>query len=486
MFLVIGVVSLTFMGLFALSYFAFYDDFNLLQNKKQLFNIYNAFDRVYDGQVENNIWLLDEINSYYDVKVTIAGADLTVYYDNSFFYKFNEVFPFYNKNDVQFRLEIGPDFQLAKDENYRYLIQADKNHKLDTLNLLGRLNNGDYIVLKKAIPIIEKNAQYTGSFLLLAGIPSFVICLLIAYAMSRSFSKPLIRMNSIAKEMSELNFTNRYIGDSRDEIGQLGESLNSLSDQLESTINKLQDSNSQLERELEKGRQTDEMRKNLIANVSHELKTPLALIRGYAEGLKVNINSSQEDKDFYCNVILEETNRMGKTVMQLMDLARIEIGKMKLEYENWDILEMIRSIAEKNSILLKEKHVELSVDTPPTIVYADAELMEQVLTNLISNALNHVPEGGKITIYHQLLTEKIRLFIFNEGANIPDEDLENIWLSFYKVDKARTRAYGGSGIGLAVVKAIMEAHNNSYGVNNKESGVEFWFDIDLGDSTVTM
>ena len=479
MFLVIGIVSLIFMGLFAFFYIAFYDDFNMLQNKKQLFYIYNSFDQVYDGQVEDDIDFLDEINSFYDVKVTIAGADLTVYYDNSYFYNFNEVFPFYNKSGVRLRLEIGPDFQLSEDEEYRYLIQADKNNKFDTLNFLGRLNNGDYIVLKKAIPIIEKNAQYTGSFLLLAGIPSFLFCLLIAYIMSRSFSKPLVRMNNIAKEMTELNFVNRYAGNAHDEIGQLGESLNSLSGQLESTINKLKDSNQQLEKELEKGRQTDEMRKNLIANVSHELKTPLALIRGYAEGLKVNINSSQEDKDFYCNVILEESGRMSKIVMQLMDLAKLEIGKMKLEYEYWDLLDLVDSITEKNSIIFKEKNINLFKDVPPIQVFADADMMEQVLLNLISNAINHTPQGGKISICHQLMDAKIRLFIFNEGDSIPDDDLEKIWLSFYKVDKARTRAYGGTGIGLTVVKAVMEAHNNSYGANNKDNGVEFWFDIDL-------
>ena len=479
MFFVIGIVSIIFMGLFAFFYLAFYDDFNLMQNKKQLLYIFNTLDEAYTGNVEENIDFLDRVNTLYDVRITIAGSDMTVYYDNSYFYKFDEVLPFFNRSDVQLHLEVSPAFQLSEDERYRYLIQVDEKSKVDTLNFLGRLNNGDYIVLKKPIPIIETNSQYTGSFLLLAGIPSFLFCLLIAYLMSRSFSKPLVRINNIAKEMAKLNFANRYSGSSYDEIGQLGESINSLSGQLESTIGKLKDTNSQLEIELEKGRQTDEMRKNLIANVSHELKTPLALIRGYAEGLKVNISSGQEDKDFYCDVILEESNRMSKIVMQLMDLAKIEIGNLKPEYEDWYLPELINRITDKQSIMLKEKGIVLLKDIPDLAVHADADMMEQVLTNLLSNAIHHTPEGGKITIGHQILDDKIRIIIFNEGQNVPPDDLEKIWLSFYKVDKARTRAYGGTGIGLAVVKAVMEAHDNDYGVSNRDNGVEFWFDIDL-------
>ena len=479
MFFVIGIVSIIFMGLFAFFYLAFYDDFNLMQNKKQLLYIFNTLDEAYTGNVEENIDFLDRVNTLYDVRITIAGSDMTVYYDNSYFYKFDEVLPFFNRSDVQLHLEVSPAFQLGEDERYRYLIQVDEKSKVDTLNFLGRLNNGDYIVLKKPIPIIETNSQYTGSFLLLAGIPSFLFCLLIAYLMSRSFSKPLVRINNIAKEMAKLNFANRYSGSSYDEIGQLGESINSLSGQLESTIGKLKDTNSQLEIELEKGRQTDEMRKNLIANVSHELKTPLALIRGYAEGLKVNISSSQEDKDFYCDVILEESNRMSKIVMQLMDLAKIEIGNLKPEYEDWYLPELINRITDKQGIMLKEKGIVLFKDIPDLAVHADADMMEQVLTNLLSNAIHHTPEGGKITIGHQILDDKIRIIIFNEGQNVPPDDLEKIWLSFYKVDKARTRAYGGTGIGLAVVKAVMEAHDNNYGVSNRDNGVEFWFDIDL-------
>jgi signal transduction histidine kinase len=222
------------------------------------------------------------------------------------------------------------------------------------------------------------------------------------------------------------------------------------------------------------------MRKEFLSNVSHELKTPISLIQGYAEGLKENINEDPESRDFYCEVIMDEADKMNKMVKKLLSLNELEFGNNQANLERFDIVTLIESVLSATEILFKQKEVTLYFEqTTPVYVWADEYLIEQVVTNYISNALNHV--GGQKIIEIKLIhrENRIRVAVFNTGENIPEEDLEKIWIKFYKVDKARTREYGGNGIGLSIVKAIMNSHNQECGVINRPIGVEFWFELDM-------
>ena len=222
------------------------------------------------------------------------------------------------------------------------------------------------------------------------------------------------------------------------------------------------------------------MRQNLIANVSHDLKTPLAIIQGYAEGLRENVKDTQEDRDFYCSVIIDEAERMNKLVRQILTLSQLEMGKMKPEIESFEISSFIDGTTEKFKLMFDERDIHVTNLVPRTIIAADSGMLSQVLVNLISNAADHTANGGKIIIDSEYLEQKIRIRIFNEGNPIPEDELDKIWLSFYKIDKARTRTYGGTGIGLTIVKTIMDSHKNQCGVYNNENGVTFWFDLDIG------
>ncbi|MDO4541558.1 MAG: HAMP domain-containing sensor histidine kinase, partial [Bacillota bacterium] len=309
-----------------------------------------------------------------------------------------------------------------------------------------------------------------------------LLSLIWTYIVSTRWVKPIVEINSITNSMAHLDFSKKYTGNSNDELGELGHNINSLSSQLESTINQLQKTNSRLEEEIKKERQIDEMRQNLIANVSHDLKTPLAIIQGYAEGLKENIKESQEDRDFYCSVIIDEAERMNKLVRQILTLSQLEMGKLKPELECFEVSSFINGIMEKFHLMFEERNITITNDVPKTIVSADGSMLSQVLVNLISNAVDHTENGGHIKISADLHDTKIRIKVFNTGSHIPEDDLDKIWLSFYKVDKARTRnrAYGGTGIGLTIVKNIVESHKNTCGVDNMEDGVEFWFELDIG------
>ena len=229
-------------------------------------------------------------------------------------------------------------------------------------------------------------------------------------------------------------------------------------------------------------KELENTRQEFVSNVSHELKTPIALIQGYAEGLKEGITDDPESMEFYCDVIMDEANKMNTMVKRLLTLNQIEFGNDEPEMERFDINELIASVADANAIRAGQKNMSIVFDNrnEHNFVWADEYKTEEVLTNYISNALNHC--DGKRAI--EVRTEKsenggtITVTVYNSGKNIADEDLERIWEKFYKTDKARTREYGGNGIGLSIVKAIMDSMGQEYGVRNVSDGVEFWFNLD--------
>lgn len=335
------------------------------------------------------------------------------------------------------------------------------------------------ILLRTNMESIEESVAIANTFLAYIGIIVIIVGSLAMFLISKKFSKPIQDLSGIARKMTDLDFDVKYKVDSKDEIGELGKSINSLSDKLEATITELKQANNELKTDIQKKIEIDEMRKEFLSNVSHELKTPICLIQGYAEGLKENINDDEESRDFYCEVIMDEANKMNQMVKKLLSLNELEFGNNQVNYERFDIVLLIQSVLSATEILFKQKEVTLHFEqVEPVYVWADEYLMEQVLTNYISNALNHV-DGQKI-IEIKLIPrdDTVRVAVFNTGENIPEEDIDKLWVKFYKVDKARTREYGGNGIGLSIVKAIMNSHNKEYGVINRPIGVEFWLELD--------
>ena len=225
------------------------------------------------------------------------------------------------------------------------------------------------------------------------------------------------------------------------------------------------------------------MRKQFISDVSHELKTPIALIQGYAEGLIENVSTDEESRRFYAEVILDETNKMDRLVKQLLELMKLEYGKKEFNNEKFDINELINEVIRKCEVMLQKNNIQVEFESKkPIYVWADEFYIEQVVTNYFTNAIKHTEEIGnnkKIKITVKQLNDKMRITVFNTGKTIPEEDLTRIWGRFYKVDSSRNRQDGGTGIGLALVKAIMNNYQNEYGVNNKKDGVEFYFDVDI-------
>ena len=221
-------------------------------------------------------------------------------------------------------------------------------------------------------------------------------------------------------------------------------------------------------------------REELVANVSHELKTPIALIQGYAEGLMDGLAEDKESRDYYCTVISDEAKRMNRMVRELMNLSALEQGKDLPDITLFSLAKVVDGIVSSSELFLRQQGIRLEVDIPEDLkVWADEFKIEEVLTNYLNNAMHHVKEPKQISIFTEREGgDRISVHVRNTGDPIPEEELPRLWEKFYKVDKAHTRSYGGSGLGLSIVKAIAEAHHQSCGVKNTRTGVDFWFTLD--------
>ena len=279
--------------------------------------------------------------------------------------------------------------------------------------------------------------------------------------------------------MANLNFDAKYTSGGKNEIGVLGENFNNMSDQLEQTISELKTANNQLQQDIEQKEKLENMRNEFLGNVSHELKTPIALIQGYAEGLKEGINDDPESTEFYCDVIIDEAGKMNRMVKNLLTLNQLEFGTDEVEFERFDIVKLVKGVIASCDILIQQVNANVDFIADETAyVWADEFKTEQVVRNYLTNAIHHVGNEKRIEVKIVSMDGKVCVSVFNSGKPIPEEDVPKLWDKFYKVDKAHTREYGGNGIGLSIVKAIMESFHQGYGVKNYDNGVEFWFELD--------
>jgi len=390
-------------------------------------------------------------------------------------------------NNPQDMKNILFEFIFSIDETNNQIQRVtDTRNNSEYYVMWGYLRNGDFYIMRTAIQSMIDSVNISNRFMFAVGGTIILIGIAVSSFIARRITKPIRELTSISDRMIHLDFDAKYTGDSNDEIGILGERMNNLSETLETTISELKTANNELQQDIKKKEEIDEMRRDFVSNVSHELKTPISLIQGYAEGLKECINDDEESREFYCDVIMDEAAKMNKLVRNLLSLSQIESGGDVITLERIDLYSLIKNILSSTLILAEDKNVHVNFNIPEnTYVWADEYKIEEVVTNYISNAINHVAAENIIEISCEECCDSddedkkvIRVKVFNSGKPIPNEDIDKIWIKFYKVDKARTREYGGSGIGLSIVKAIMDAHNRKCGVNNYENGVCFWFDVE--------
>ena len=371
---------------------------------------------------------------------------------------------------------------LEEKENYQIRSAEDVINGDEYIEMWGYLTDGSAFILRTPLESIRESVALSNRFLMYIMLVMALIGCVFVWYFSKRIANPILELATISKRMADLDFQAKYTSGGKNEIGVLGENFNIMSEKLEQTVSELKSANYELQKDIEKKEKMETMRTEFIGNVSHELKTPIALIQGYAEGLKEGISDDPESRAFYCDVIMDEAAKMNQMVQNLLTLNQLEVGEEEVNFQRFNIMDLIQGVVQSCEILIQQKEADVRLDTSvPVYVWSDEWKVEQVFRNYFSNALNHLENEKVIDIRVSVDEEKgtARVSVFNTGKQIPKEDIDQIWNKFYKVDKAHTREYGGNGIGLSIVKAIMESFRKEYGVINYNNGVAFWFELDV-------
>ena len=416
---------------------------------------------------------LSEINEKYNFDIEIYNDSGSIIYTTHG----GQMLDFFKQNNKMFGMS---------HEKLTTLKSEDLGNGITFETAVRNFDNTEFLLCKKQVDtdlyaelriqkrLIADSAGIANEFIII--VSAICLCLSLVWVLifARRFSKPITEMNEITKDMARLNF-GRYLRVERtDEIGQLAASVNELSDSLSEAIEDFKQTNVKLRDEIELERQLDVMRKGFVANVSHELKTPISIISGYAEGLKLGVNADEREE--YCNTIIDESQRMNRLVLSILELSKYESGQIPLNKQNFDISVMCGEMLAR---IFSGTDIKTESNVPAgTVVFADELQIEQVLKAYIENALSHTPKCGRVTINCTDKSEYFIISVFNSGSRISDELMPQIWQSFFRGDESHKREGSRFGLGLSIVAAIMKMHKRKCGVYNAEDGVCFWFEAD--------
>lgn len=487
LFFQVEALILLFFGLSMLANNYLSKPFYIYKGKKQLITYYEEINNITTNEYDEFLKNFVSMENSSNIDIFIDDPKGKVIYSSKA-YIFNEDFDNLIKNKVAEYVHPSiknppPPIKGKKEEiinkNVKFVWEDDIFTHTENLHLMAKLNNGNKLNIRFPLISIEQSISLANTFFLIVGIILILIGMYISYILSKSFTRPILEMNKATNDLKHLNFDCKCTVESNDEIGQLAQSINEMSLELANTIDSLNISNKELQQEIEEKIKIDEKRKQLLNNVSHELKTPLTLMQGYAEGLKLNVAKNHDRVDFYCDVIMDESKKMNQIVQSLLNINQIEFGDITIHKTQFEIIEFVEYILKKYHDRFKASSLNVSFNPiSESIVFADQLKTEQIITNYINNAIQYVDQNKILKINIIEFTDSIRIEVYNSCDSIPEDELEKLWDSFYKRDKARTRYLGGHGLGLSIVKAIQEAAGNEYGVRTEDNGVTFWFDLD--------
>jgi len=378
---------------------------------------------------------------------------------------------------VQYFAEIIRDGTTSPQQLSHFLLDSGENIK-NSIFVQPIMEDGkikEYAFAVASLQPVNEAMLVLKDYYVYALIIVFLVIILLSFYYSKIIVKPLIKMNRVTKKMANFDFSEKLPVTADDEIGGLSGSINTLSVNLKDRIDRLNVANTKLQQDIERERQLEKTRKEFISGVSHELKTPLSVIRSFAEGIKDGVS---KDTTYYTDVILEETENMNRLIVEMLELAKLESGTYKLDMTTFSIGELIQQVYTKLLFSMEEKHLQVSIDVDSSIlVKANRSRIEQVVVNLLSNAIRYTPDGEKIQVSVIEMEDTVKIEIENTGNPIPEDSLEKIWDRFYRLDASRSRHTGGTGLGLSIVKNILDLHHAEYGVYNTTNSVVFYFNL---------
>lgn len=435
------------------------------------------------GDSDNFLLEMDNIEREHEFVVELYTRDGRLVYSSS--YKGEMSVPPYDGDSIALpdseKKNYDVVMDLGKSKENSFFLGRDTSSTNNYRYLVGTWGEKDGMTVRifKATATIDAASKIAFIFITVIMAILVSVMFIIMSVFVRRTVKPLTEMSIITKNMSNLDFSKKCKPNNVYEISQLSESINEMSSSLEQTLVNLKEQNKKLEDDIEKEKTIDQLRQVFISGISHELKTPIAIIQGYAEGLKLFLDSDPETAKKYCDTVISETERMNELVMRLLDITKYESGEYKLLYEDFNISGVIDDWIERNSERLHANGITAVNEVDKSIVgFGDLFILSTVVNNYMTNAAAHVKEPNKIIVSSaENGTNGYRISIFNTGEPIAEKDIDKIWNSFYRVDKAMSRAQGHFGLGLAIVAAIQKLHEQGYGVKNHDDGVEFWFDV---------
>ena len=433
----------------------FLESYYIYRNKAVFISLSEKINSEYTEDKENSYEYMNNIYNIENISATIIDENLNVEYNSVGVKKDN--------NEKRLTKEIKQailENEKKLSNKFVYYTEEKNNTQTNKLVFISKMSNGKFIILKKPFKSIGQSVSIANQFYMIAGLIVIFIGGIFILIFSKKITKPIIEMSNVAENISNLEFDKRVNFESQDELGKLGESINKISEKLCKSINEL--------------KEDVERRKHLVRNMSHELKTPIGIIKGYAEGLKYGVADDKEKMQKYCSVLVEECDRMDKLILELLNHSMMEVGMVKLNKTSFDAIDLIASIIERFKPTLIEKGIVFDFKFEKNyIINADRDMLEKAINNFITNAIDHVEGRNFIQLTAEKQENALKISVFNTGSHIQMEDLQKIWDVYYKVDKARSRKYGGHGLGLAIVKSIVQMHGGNTNVENLDEGVVF-------------
>jgi len=506
LFLQVGIVITTMLLLLWFANAFLLENYYINQQKKVLLENYASLNALSVEELSSSIDSYKRVESASNVDIIITDDGSNLVYSSTNLYGnemiLNRIMANLENKDTVPLPRMGMDFNKKTDQmmpppqNTRssrafpneeiindlvsYSTGKDPISNEESIALVGTLDNGYTINLRVPLTSIKASIDVVNSFLLIIGCVVMVLGFVLTYIFSSFFTKPIKEISRVTGHMKNLDFGEACEVTSKDELGALATNVNDMSLVLSSTISNLNHTNKELGIEVDARKKLDDKRRQLLSNVSHELKTPLSLMEGYAEALKLGLHTDPERIDFYCDVIIDETEKMNRLVQSLLNIDQMEFGDTKSQPLELDLTDYLKGALMKYEPKMKEASIQLSTELPETlIVVADPLHLEQVFINYLTNAIHYCDDQKKLRIAVDIDGDKAIVKVHNSAKKLSSEDLDKIWDSFYKIDKARTRDKGGHGLGLSIVKAIQEANALGYGVANDGDGVTFWFECNL-------
>lgn len=381
-----------------------------------------------------------------------------------------------NGGGGQHRFEVTENLGI-KDDIIKEIIH-DNSTGTNFLTSIKYIYNEKYqILIRTPINIMEDAVIKSITLLMIIFIPITIIILVLTGLFSKKFTNPIIKITEKTSKIEKLDFSDDLNIKGSDEITILAKSVNNLSSTIESTLEELNDKNLSLKKFIEKEKENEVLRREFVSSVSHELKSPIAVISGYAQALEAGIISNDEDKSYYIGVINEEAERMQIIVNDLLDLYKLESNAFKLDVKEFSLDILMKRIVKKNDLRFAENNIKLITNIESVSIIGDEIRIEQAIQNYINNAISHVDDKKVLKVKLVNKDNTAIISVYNSGKNIEGENINIIWQGFVRIDKVRNYKEKRVGLGLAIVKQIVRLHNGTYGIINKENGVEFYIKL---------